>query len=85
MRLKVSPKAALVAVDSLIFEGFKLQQEHGDELKHEYSLHITTEDRKDISDWHTRSVKTLKGVFLDFAPVYFFWRSIEEEKVEDYA
>ena len=82
MRLKMSPKAALEAIDDLIYEGFDLEREHGDSLRKGMAITVTEEDLKEISDWHEKSVRTLREIFLDFAPVFFFWKAIEDVKVE---
>lgn len=85
MRLKESPKAALGAIDRLIYDGFDLQREHGNDLKNGDSIsnRVTDEDRKKIDDWHDKTVKALQEIFLDFAPVYFFWKAIDDEKLEE--
>src|SRR3989338_9447216 len=81
MRLKVSPKAALEAVDRLIYEGFKLERAHAETLKSAHSaMRMTAKNQKEIDDWYNKTVKTLRAVFIDFAPVYSFWKAIEKEK-----
>ncbi|TSC59438.1 MAG: hypothetical protein Greene041662_470 [Candidatus Peregrinibacteria bacterium Greene0416_62] len=84
MRLKVSPKAALGTIDTLIYEGFELQMEYGSNLKDDHSaIIVAEEDLKKISAWHDKTVEGLRDIFLDFAPVYFFWKAIDDAKVEE--
>lgn len=85
MRLKVSPKAALEAIDDLIYEGFRLESEHGETLKKGMAINVSEEDRQKIMDWHGNAIKGLQDIFLDFAPVYFLWKAIDEVKVEDHS
>ncbi|MBP7075033.1 MAG: hypothetical protein KBA81_06580 [Rhabdochlamydiaceae bacterium] len=83
MRLKVSPKSALDSIDKLVYEGFDLQRDYGSDLvSSSYANPIKNEDRKKINDWHTKCVRTLRKIFLDFTPVYFFWKAIEDEEIE---
>jgi len=41
---------------------------------------MEAKDQKAIDDWYDKTVKTLRAVFTDFAPVYSFWKAIENEK-----
>ena len=84
MRLKVSPKAALGMIDDLIYEGFRLESEHGETLKKGMAITVSEEDRQKIMDWQGKAIKGLQDIFLDFAPVYFLWKAIDDVKVEDH-
>lgn len=82
MRLKVSPKAALIAIDRLIYQGFDLQREYGYWLKSSSAVGLTKEGKEKLEKWHSKAIETLQKVFLDFAPVYFFFKAIDDQ--DDY-
>ena len=64
MRLKVSPKEAIVKIDSLLVKGFLICQD--------VNVLLTYDEMVKIENWYGEAVDSLKSIFLDFAPVFTF-------------
>ncbi len=81
MRLKVSPKEALITIDVLIYKGYDIYSSLHDRTAAMPmdDVNLSREDRLKVVEWHDKATDKLSDIFTDFTPIYLFVQPLQEQ------